>query len=60
MFYQGKLAMMIAPSWTAFDILQSAPILNSEWPKLPQLVANANPITTPPTGEKPSVRIVTS
>jgi hypothetical protein len=52
--------MMIAPSWTAFDILQSAPILNSEWPKLPQLVANANPITTPPTGEKPSVRIVTS
>lgn len=44
MFYQGKLAMMIAPSWTAFDILQSASTIEFGMAKLPQLAANDTPI----------------
>ena len=44
MFSQGKLAMMIAPSWVAFDILQSAPTIEFGMAKLPQLAANEEPI----------------
>lgn len=44
MFYQGKLAMMIAPSWAAFDILQSASTIEFGMAKLPQLAANETPI----------------
>ncbi len=44
MFYQGKLAMMIAPSWTAFDILQSATTIEFGMAKLPQLGANEDAV----------------
>lgn len=44
MFYEGKLAMMIAPSWQAFDIIQSAPTIEFGTAVLPQLAANDKPI----------------
>lgn len=44
MFYSGKLAMMIAPSWRAFDIIQSAPTIEFGTAPLPQLKANENEI----------------
>lgn len=44
MFYSGKLAMMIAPSWRAFDIIQSAPTVEFGTAPLPQLKANENEI----------------
>lgn len=40
MFYSGDLAMMIAPSWRAFDIIQSASAIEFGTAPLPQLVAN--------------------
>jgi multiple sugar transport system substrate-binding protein len=40
MFFQGKLAMMIAPSWRAFEIVQSAPTIEFGTSTLPQLAAN--------------------
>ena len=43
MFYSGKLAMMFAPSWRAFDIIQSAPNIEFGIAPLPQLTNN-NPI----------------
>ena len=43
MFYSGKLAMMFAPSWRAFDIIQSAPSVEFGIAPLPQLTNN-NPI----------------
>lgn len=44
MFAQGKLAMMIAPSWRAFDIMQLAPTVEFAITSLPQLAANEEPI----------------
>jgi len=44
MFFQGKLAMMIAPSWRAFEIIQSAPTIEFGTAPLPQLSANEQPI----------------
>lgn len=44
MFFQGKLAMMIAPSWRAFEIIQSAPAIEFGTATLPQLAANEQPI----------------
>lgn len=44
MFFQGKLAMMIAPSWRAFEIVQSAPTIEFGTTTLPQLAANQKPI----------------
>ncbi|MDD3474540.1 MAG: extracellular solute-binding protein [Candidatus Dojkabacteria bacterium] len=43
MFYAGKLAMMFAPSWRAFDIIQSAPSIEFGIASLPQL-SNNNPV----------------
>lgn len=40
MFFQGKLAMMIAPSWRVFDIVQAAPNIEFGTATLPQLIAN--------------------
>ncbi len=40
MFFAGKLAMMIAPSWRAFDIIQAAPQIEFDMAPLPQLKAN--------------------
>jgi multiple sugar transport system substrate-binding protein len=44
MFEQGKLAMLIAPSWRAFDIIQAAPSIEFGMSTLPQLAANNNPV----------------
>lgn len=44
MFYSGSLAMMIAPSWRAFDIMQSASTIEFGTAPLPQLVANPEKI----------------
>ncbi|MGI6484096.1 MAG: ABC transporter substrate-binding protein [Candidatus Dojkabacteria bacterium] len=44
MFYSGKLAMMIAPSWKAFDIIQSSSSIEFGTSPLPQLQANKNQI----------------
>ena len=43
MFYAGKLAMMFAPSWRAFDIIEAAPSIEFGIAPLPQL-ENNNPI----------------
>jgi len=40
MFYSGKLAMMIAPSWRAFDVILSSPTIEFGMATLPQLGAN--------------------
>ncbi len=40
MFYAGNLAMMFAPSWRAFDIIQSAPSIEFGIAPLPQLENN--------------------
>lgn len=40
LFYQGKLAMMFAPSWRAFDIIESAPQIEFGIATLPQLPNN--------------------
>lgn len=40
MFFAGKLAMMIAPSWRAFDIIDAAPQIEFDIAPLPQLKAN--------------------
>ena len=40
MFYSGKLGMMIAPSWRAFDIILSSPTIEFGMATLPQLEAN--------------------
>lgn len=40
MFFQGKLAMMIAPSWRVFDIIIAAPNIEFGTAPLPQLEAN--------------------
>lgn len=40
MFFQGKLAMMIAPSWRVFDIMIAAPNIEFGTAPLPQLEAN--------------------
>jgi len=42
MFYAGKLAMMFAPSWRAFDIIEAAPNIEFGIAPLPQL--NNNPL----------------
>lgn len=39
-FYSGKLAMMIAPSWRAFDIINSAPNIEFGMAPVPQLPGN--------------------
>ena len=44
MFYTGNLAMMIAPSWKAFDIIESAPTIEFDTAPLPQLKANEEEI----------------
>jgi len=44
MFFTGDLAMMIAPSWRAFDIIQAAPSIEFETAPLPQLLANEEDI----------------
>jgi ABC-type glycerol-3-phosphate transport system substrate-binding protein len=43
MFYAGKLAMMFAPSWRAFDIIEAAPSIEFGIAPLPQL-SNNDPI----------------
>mgnify|MGYP000893359758 CR=1 FL=1 len=40
LFYEGKLAMMFAPSWRAFDIINSAPQIEFGIASLPQLPNN--------------------
>jgi len=45
MFYAGKLAMMFAPSWRAFDIIKAAPSIEFGITVLPQL--NNNPVYYP-------------
>jgi maltose-binding protein MalE len=40
MFFSGDLAMMIAPSWRAFDIIEAAPTIEFDTATLPQLEAN--------------------
>lgn len=40
MFFTEDLAMMIAPSWRAFDIIQAAPSVEFDTAPLPQLLAN--------------------
>jgi len=44
MFSQGKLAMLIAPSWRAFEIVQMAPTIEFGIASLPQLSANQDPV----------------
>jgi len=44
MFYSGKLAMMIAPSWRAFDIINSNSTIEFGTAPLPQLIANEEPV----------------
>ncbi len=44
MFFTGDLAMMIAPSWRAFDIIQAAPSIEFDTAPLPQLLANEEDI----------------
>jgi ABC-type glycerol-3-phosphate transport system substrate-binding protein len=44
MFYSGKLAMMIAPSWRAFDIIKSSSAIEFGTAPLPQLEANKNEV----------------
>ena len=44
MFYSGKLAMMIAPSWRTFDIIKAAPTIEFDTAPLPQLKANKEEI----------------
>jgi multiple sugar transport system substrate-binding protein len=44
MFFSGKLAMMIGPSWRAFDIIEAAPTIEFETAPLPQLKANSETI----------------
>ncbi|KKR05606.1 MAG: Multiple sugar transport system substrate-binding protein [candidate division WS6 bacterium GW2011_GWF2_39_15] len=39
-FYSGKLAMMLAPSWRAFDIINSAPNIEFGLAPVPQLPGN--------------------
>lgn len=40
MFFAGELAMMIAPSWRAFDIIEAAPTVEFDTAPLPQLKEN--------------------
>lgn len=40
MFYTGDLAMMIAPSWKTFNIIEAAPTIEFDTAPLPQLQAN--------------------
>jgi multiple sugar transport system substrate-binding protein len=40
MFFSGNLAMMFAPSWRAFDIIQSAPTIEFGIAPVPQLPGN--------------------
>lgn len=40
MFFAGKLAMMFAPSWRAFDIIKAAPSIEFGIAPLPQLTNN--------------------
>ncbi len=40
MFFAGDLAMMIAPSWRAFDIIEAATTIEFDTAPLPQLLAN--------------------
>ncbi len=40
MFYAGKLAMMFAPSWRAFDIIEAAPSIEFGIAQTPQLATN--------------------
>ena len=40
MFFAGELAMMIAPSWRAFDIIEAAPTIEFDTAPLPQLREN--------------------
>jgi len=44
MFFTEDLAMMIAPSWRSFDIIQAAPSVEFDTAPLPQLIANEEDI----------------
>jgi ABC-type glycerol-3-phosphate transport system substrate-binding protein len=44
MFFAGELAMMIGPSWRAFDIIEAAPTIEFDTAPLPQLKANEEKI----------------
>ncbi|MDD4382064.1 MAG: extracellular solute-binding protein, partial [Candidatus Dojkabacteria bacterium] len=44
MFFEGKLAMMIAPSWRTFDIITASPSTEFDTAPLPQLAANQDPV----------------
>jgi ABC-type glycerol-3-phosphate transport system substrate-binding protein len=44
MFFTEDLAMMIAPSWRAFDIIKAAPSVEFDTAPLPQLLANEEDI----------------
>jgi len=39
-FYEGKLAMMFAPSWRVFDIIKASPSIEFDMVPLPQLPGN--------------------
>ena len=40
LFYEGKLAMMLAPSWRAFDVIEASPSIEFDIAPLPQLPGN--------------------
>ena len=40
MFYEGKLAMMLAPSWRVFDVIEASPSIEFDIATLPQLPGN--------------------
>lgn len=44
LFYSGKLAMMIAPSWRVFDIIKSNPKIEFGTAPFPKLPANDNEV----------------
>ncbi|MDD3661763.1 MAG: extracellular solute-binding protein [Candidatus Dojkabacteria bacterium] len=44
MFAGGKLAMMFAPSWRVFDIINMNPGINFDTAEFPQLVGNDQPV----------------
>ena len=44
MFFAGNLAMMIAPSWRTFDIIEAAPTIEFDTAALPQLQANSEDV----------------
>ncbi len=44
MFFSGKLAMMIGPSWRVFDVIEASPTIEFDTAPLPQLKANTETV----------------